>query len=211
MRVRLRGMVSAVLVFALALPPAHAALYTWIDRSGLVNVSNLPPPDGVRVTNVTPAVPPEIAAGYEAARAAARRAEVEALAERVRQLEVEAEAASRLQSPPPVQYVPVPVPVAIPAPVPVLYQPEPVAQPAAGCDPSWLGCTDWWNPGFYPGSVVVVTVPQYRRGAGHGGHGGRFGPGRRPALPGHATAYTAFNPVNPVAPPMLTSFGPRRR
>jgi hypothetical protein len=24
-------------------PPAHADVYTWVDRAGLVNVSNLPP------------------------------------------------------------------------------------------------------------------------------------------------------------------------
>src|SRR5439155_26380625 len=32
---------------------AYADIYTWVDASGATNVSNLSPPEGVRVTRVT--------------------------------------------------------------------------------------------------------------------------------------------------------------
>ena len=75
----------AVLAGMVGLQPAQADVYTWVDASGGVNVSNLAPPAGVRVTNVIAASTPKTT--NDDAREAARDAEVQALKERVRQLE----------------------------------------------------------------------------------------------------------------------------
>ena len=83
----LRATLPVVLAGTFGLQPAHADLYTWVDASGGVNVSNLAPPEGVRITNVIPASP----TATHDAREAARDAEVQALTERVRQLEGEIE------------------------------------------------------------------------------------------------------------------------
>ena len=81
----LRVTLPALLAGTFGLEPAHADLYTWVDASGGVNVSNLAPPEGVRITNVIPASP----TATHDAREAVRDAEVQALAKRVRQLEDE--------------------------------------------------------------------------------------------------------------------------
>jgi Domain of unknown function (DUF4124) len=82
----LRAALPVVLAGTFGLQPAHADLYTWVDASGGVNVSNLAPPAGVRVTNVIPASPPKTTT-YDDAREAVRDAEVQALTKRIRQLE----------------------------------------------------------------------------------------------------------------------------
>src|ERR1700688_2126151 len=82
----LRAALPVVLAGTFGLQPAHADLYTWVDASGGVNVSNLAPPEGVRITNVIPASPPKTTT-YDDAREAARDAEVQALTKRIRQLE----------------------------------------------------------------------------------------------------------------------------
>jgi Domain of unknown function (DUF4124) len=91
MRTRLlRAALPAVLAGTFGVQPAHADLYTWVDPSGGVNVSNLAPPEGVRITNVIPASPPKTTTRDDA-REAARDAEVQALTKRVRQLEDDVE------------------------------------------------------------------------------------------------------------------------
>src|SRR6266581_7624250 len=65
---------------------AHADIYTWVDASGSINVSNLAPPDGVRVTSIMHASAPA-ATSDETDRDAARQAKTQALEDRVRQLE----------------------------------------------------------------------------------------------------------------------------
>jgi len=141
---------------------AHADIYTWADASGVINVSNLSPPDGVRVISVARTAPEAAGARENAAREAARRAETQALEERVRQLE--SEAAARRQPPPQVIYP------TIPAAPPMQYWSEPAptsvqyvsiaASPAYNqtCDPGWLGCSLGWYPGFYPSVVYVRDV-----------------------------------------------------
>jgi hypothetical protein len=161
--------------FAAALGPAlaHADIYTWTDASGRVNVSNLDPPDGVRVTNVVH-VNPEDKAREDAALNAARQAEMQSLAERVRQLQDEVEL-SRHQMPPPIDYRPVALP-----PPPAQYSTDWAAPPAqypvsaaspaySGCEFEW-NCGSWW--GGYPVSVVVVRAPNFRRFRPV--HGGRY-------------------------------------
>jgi hypothetical protein len=165
----LRVAVPAILAGVLALPVAHAEIYTWIDASGGTNVSNLPPPDGAKVTKVQHSLPPEIAAREDAARDAARRAEAQALTERVHQLEDEAALAAsraplpdyRPAAPPPVvQYI------VEPQPAPMQQAIE-TARPQSlygygGCDPTWWGCGLSWFPGVYPASVIVVRSPGFR-------------------------------------------------
>jgi hypothetical protein len=82
----LRAALPAVLAGAFWLPAAHADVYTWVDASGGVNVSNLAPPERVRITNVIPASPPK-STTRDDPREAVREAEVQALTKRVRQLE----------------------------------------------------------------------------------------------------------------------------
>src|SRR5215471_16772237 len=76
---------------------AHADIYTWVDSSGALNVSNLTPPDDARVLKVV-----------HTDDAAARKSETQALADRVKQLEDEVAMATRQ---PPPSYAP-PPPVA---------------------------------------------------------------------------------------------------
>src|SRR3984893_1678700 len=82
----LRVTLPVVLASTFGLQPAYADVYTWVDASGGVNVSNLAPPEGVRITHVIPASPPKTTTRDDA-REAVREAEVQALTKRVRQLE----------------------------------------------------------------------------------------------------------------------------
>src|SRR6476646_8224997 len=90
-------------ICACALLPqlARADIYTWKDASGRINVSNLAPPEGARVTNVVrERAPAASSPRSDAIRSAARDAEVQALEERVRQLQDEV-ALARRQAPAP--------------------------------------------------------------------------------------------------------------
>ena len=206
----LRIALPLALAATLGVPSAHADIYTWVDASGGLNVSNLPPPDDARVIKVTRDTPPP--AGSDA----------QALAERVKQLE--AQVAMR-PMPPPADYAPPPVQYAQPSPTIVQYFVESAPQQAqyappqyyapqydstdywagnytgnwAGntwCDPNWLNC-GWgpygWAPGFYPPSVIVVNTPNPKRG--RPGNGFNFGH-RPPTRPPIVSPFT----TNPVAP-----------
>ena len=83
----LQATLAAVVAATFGLQPAHADVYTWVDASGGVNVSNLAPPEGARITNVVPASSQKTTTRDDEAREAARDAEVEALTKRIRQLE----------------------------------------------------------------------------------------------------------------------------
>ena len=160
----LRIALPVALAGTFGLQRAHADIYTWVDASGSINVSNLAPPDGVRVTKVMHASAPT--AAEEAARDATRQAETQALAERVRQLEDEIELARR-QVPPPADYRPAPLPPVIQYivnPAPALTQYAVIEAPPTntGCDPIWLSCGFAWGPVFYPASVFVLRAPTFR-------------------------------------------------
>ncbi len=168
----LRASLPAILAVTFGLPLAHADIYTWVDGSGSVNVSNMAPPDGVRVASVMHESAPAIAARAEAAREAARQAEVQALAERVRELEDDVELARR-QAPPPVDYRAIPPPVIqyFVIPPPAQYALNPPLPANTGCDPAWTDCGLWGIPGIYPTSVVVLRAPNFRQfHPGRGGH-----------------------------------------
>jgi len=169
----LRAALTAMLALAGALPLAHADIYTWTDDKGRVNISNVEPPEGARVTSVlreNKALTAANEAAREAAREALREAEVRALAERVRQLQAEVELARR-PAPPPVA---APTPVFVPyggdfAPPPVQYINIVNATPSGGgtgggCYSGWPDCTFGWYPGgFYPVSVVFPRERHFRR------------------------------------------------
>jgi hypothetical protein len=163
----------AVLASAAAPHPASADIYTWVDASGVVTVSNLVPPEGVRVTNVQ-ATSIEAAAAAAAARESARAAEVAELIERVRQLEREVETA-RSAPPPDVLYPATPpiVPQVLAAPY------ADAVSPPSGyvCDQSGVCWPPWAAAPIYPASVVVlggggkrVHHHSFRDGRRSGGH-----------------------------------------
>ena len=169
------AVLPAILAGMFGVQLAHADIYTWVDASGTVNISNLAPPEGVRVTNVIHASVPKTTARADTARDAARDAAVQALAERVRQLQEEVELARR-QMPPQVEYRAIPEPPAMQygfdiAPPPVQYAVNAAPAASAGCDPAWVGCGLWWGPSIYPASVVVLRAPNFRRF--YPVHGGR--------------------------------------
>lgn len=174
MRTRLlRASLPAVLAATFGLQLAHADIYTWVDASGTMNVSNLAPPEGVRVAKVLHASAPATATRADAARDAAHQGEVQALAERVRQLEDEVELARR-QAPPQAEYRSTPAPpvvqyIVMPPPPQYAVNPAPSVNP--GCDPAGFECGLWGIPGIYPTSVVVLRAPNFRRfHSGRGGH-----------------------------------------
>ena len=191
---RILRTVVAVAVAAFAISPALADIYTWLDPSGTINVSNLPPPEGAKVTNVVRERAPEALSQEDAAREATRLAETQALGERVRQLEQEL--ALALRPPPPADYRPDYRADYPPAPTVVQYFITEAAQPVADypvsqtapyagwCDPTWSGCG--FVPGFYPASVIVVPASNGRRGRPpfHGpGSGPPHSPGRPSPVP----------------------------
>ena len=236
----LAPVLRVVLPFALAgmlgVQTAHADIYTWVDASGALNVSNLPPPDDARVIRVTKETPPAAGSGAQA------------LAERVRQLEAQVAQAQR-PLPPPVDYAPPPMPVQYPQYAPPVVQYIFEASPApqysapqysppqyyapqydstdywagnytgnwagnAWCDPNWLNC-GWgpygWAPGFYPPSVIVVNASNPKRGR----PGSGFNPGHRPPTRPPIVQPFATSPVSPLnmslVPPLGTSIAAPRR
>ncbi|MEO8741407.1 MAG: DUF4124 domain-containing protein [Casimicrobiaceae bacterium] len=156
------------LALGLAAGCAQADIYTWVDATGMVNMSNVAPPDGVHVTKVTHDSPPPIVPLRDVAADAAQQAQVQALAARVMQLEYEAEF-SRRQVASVATYVPPAAPMYIPQYVDNDQQPS-----NNGCDPSWNQCGGWWGPGFVPTTVFVVNSPRFRRSPPFHG-GGKFG------------------------------------
>ncbi len=166
----LRTLLPLALGLSFGLQAAQAAIYTWTDASGRVNVSNLAPPEGTRVTSVVPESPP-VAPGTSIADDAARRLEVQALADRVRQLEFDAQFAQRQPAPVATYQAP---PVATYQMPPVQYSEFPPAYadtPDLGCNPSWAGCGNWWMPFGYGYPIVVVQSPfRHARPIKGGGH-----------------------------------------
>jgi hypothetical protein len=174
-----------VLAGSLAASLAHADVYTWTDKTGRLNVSNIAPPDGVEVTSVIHEDPPTPA--MLAARDAAHAAELEALNARVAQLQDEVERARE----------PAPAPVRVVTPPPVVQYvfntAPPPAQYAApqlaydGCNPSWYGCAFGYPAFGYPASVVVLRTPAFPRFHRFGHE--RRAPMHRPMPAGHSRTF----------------------
>ena len=94
----LRLALAVIFGFAAGSELARADVYTWTDAKGIVNVSNLAPPEGARVDKVVQDVaravaPPSVPAPPSIDPLA--QAEVQVLATRVRQLEYEIDFAKR--------------------------------------------------------------------------------------------------------------------
>lgn len=201
----LRVALAVALAFTFGLRSAHADIYTWVDETGVINVSNLAPPDGVRVINVMRASPPSAAGD-----AAARQAQTQALTDRVQQLEDEV-ALARPQAPsapyapvvlppPVVQYV-----IAPPVVQYVINEPAPID---TSCDPYWAGCAFGSAPLFYPTSVVVVRPPGFGHGRPpHAGQG--FAPPSGPTSLIQPLATPIVQPlVGPQVPPLIPALRP---
>ena len=151
----------------LAYSSAQADIYSWVDASGKLNLSNQPPPEGARITNVY-REDPAARAHAEASRAASAREELRALNARVAELERALENAREVQArppePAPVAYVPAP-----PAPAAyasamaqtIIAPPVPAYSPYfPNYDCAWVGCFSPGSFGFYPSGVVVVNAPE---------------------------------------------------
>ena len=170
--------IIAAVAAALGATAAHADIYTWTDKSGLVNVSNLPPPEGARISKVVKETPKD-PAREAAARESARQAEVRALNERVQQLQDQVEQARRDVPPPVAMIAPPMMPAydnfAPPAPyiVNVVQAPAPAYPAGGGCAYSWGDC-GFGLSGFYAPSVVVVRGRNPR----HGGGSPQYGTGQ---------------------------------
>jgi hypothetical protein len=188
-----------LLAMLLAAPAARADIYTWVDASGTLNVSNLAPPTGVQVINVVvhhdpPPAPP---APPNAALDAARDAEVQALNARVDALRDEVEQAHRRMAAQADYWS------AAPPPQAEVYDAgdtagygydAPVTQVSMGCDPSWWGCAYGWNPyGAYAYPVVIVAANARNVRRGNGVHPAPV----RPPYHGHSMG----PPTHAMGPP----------
>ncbi len=142
---------------------ASAEIYAWIDPSGAVTYSNLPPPPSARVFDVIKETPPPTPEA-QAAADAAYRARMKELDERLQQMEREI-AMTRQPM--------------MPAPQPYPYEPSnagyaPPPSYGPGCDPEYFDCGGWYGPAYY----VTGFGPyghRFRRGEFH--HHRDFGGG----------------------------------
>jgi len=156
---------SAAMLFgalgALLLPAlASAEIYGWVDPSGSVTYSNLPPPKNARVIEVIqeePPLDPSVIAQAKAAADASHQAQLQALNDRIHALERQVQQVQH-QPPPP------------PAPYPVAS--APIA--SAGCDAEYFDCDLWSGPAYY--TVGTLAPWSFRRhfdgfnGHFHGSH-----------------------------------------
>jgi len=175
--IRLLPCTLALLAGALGLPCAHADVYKWVDESGRMNVSNLPPPEGAQILSVAATIP-KTAAQIEADREAARRAEILALNDRVSRLQEELDQSRRQAppmgygAPPAMAYMPPPGPqFSSWAPPPAPYYDDTPAQVTMSCEWPYNCGGGWgnWNSWGYPPTVVVIGGNDFRRGNPHRG------------------------------------------
>jgi hypothetical protein len=185
---RARGpaaLAAAVLgaLLAAALPAvASAEIYGWVDPSGTVTYSNLPPPRDAKITDVihdTPMSPQAIAE-------AARRSEISALNDRIRLLELELARTQRE----------------------VVEYPGPPPGPAGvGCGPDgYSDCNPQWGP-YYTTGFLYGTGDRGRRDY-RGEPRGR-GHDNRPPRPAHHGSAPSARAVPIAASPNRSSLGPR--
>ena len=170
--------VLALVAGLILMPVASADVYVWVDAGGKTNVSNLAPPDSAKVTTVIHSVP-RTAAQEEAAKAAAQRAEMQVLNDRVAALQEQLEQSKRdaafvpaaAFAPPPVVYAPPPQYANWAPPPPVQYVQDTASYGAWGCDSPWNTCG--FGFGSWPYVAIVVN---------DGGNGRHFhrSPGKGP-------------------------------
>ena len=130
---------------ALAPSAAMAEIYGWVDPSGSVTYSNLPPPKNARVIDVIEETPPPTPQAQAAAEAA-HEAEMRALNERVRQLEQELQLTRYDSAPPAPPY---------PTVAPPSYGPPPSYASYGPCfDSEFFDCGWGGGPIYYTVGVV---------------------------------------------------------
>ena len=134
MLARLHNAAATALLFGLlAAGAAHADIYTWVDASGVLNVSNLNPPAGATVTSVVKSVAPALPADNTTPEQAAA---MQALSWRILQLQAQVADAQRPVAPAIVNNVyvsPSPAPATVQyAQLGYTYDTPPQATP--GCD-----------------------------------------------------------------------------
>ena len=161
--------------------PAAAEITGWVDSSGSVTYSNLPPPKGAKVIDVIEEVPSTPQS--QAAAAAAHDAQMQSLNARVQQLEWELRQSAMAPAAPPS------------APYPV------ASAPSYGpdCDPGFFDCGVWNGPAYY--SIGVPYWPYYRPRAGfhnrgafpHPPHSGPPFRGSAPMAVGFSSHRTAMS------------------
>jgi hypothetical protein len=135
------ALITALLAAAFSTVTSAQQIYGWTDSNGVVTYSNLPPPKGVKVTDIIPDTP----LSPQAVQDAARRSEISALNDRIRLLEFE-QARSKREV--------------------VDYPPEPAQLLSAGCSPDANNdCNSQWGPYYSVGFLYGSGV---RRD--HGGH-----------------------------------------
>jgi hypothetical protein len=156
------GQLAAVVLGVLGvLVPSLAAaeMYCWVDASGSVTYSNLPPPKEARLLEIIPEEPPLEPARVAQAKALAdeaRQSQMQALNDRIRQLEQQVELTQR--QPPPA----VPYPVA--------------SGPASTCDSEFFDCGGWAGPYYTVGYLAPGSFRHRPFGHHHGDHGAPHAP-----------------------------------
>jgi hypothetical protein len=130
----------AVVLALLASAAAQAEILGWVDAAGNVTYSNLPPPKDARVIDQIKEVP--VDAQAQAAAATLHQSQMQALNDRVRDLERQLNQSQH----------------AAPS---VVYAPPPPAA-GAGCDSQYYDCASWDGPIY-----TTVGLPYLRPGRHH--------------------------------------------
>jgi hypothetical protein len=142
--------------------PARAEIVGWVDDSGHVTYTNMAPPKGAKVVDRIAEDPadtrPQVATG------AAAQAQLQALNDRVRDLEQQLHQGSSAPAPwDQTAYAPPP--------------PGPLAP--RGCDSAYYDCDLWAGPPVYTLYTYARGVGYYRQHGEHRFHGGQGGRGGR--------------------------------
>jgi hypothetical protein len=171
---------------ALAPSAAMAEIYGWVDPSGSVTYSNLPPPKNARVIDVIEETPPPTPQAQAAAEAA-HEAQMRALNERVRQLEQELQL-SRYDSAPPAPPYPS---VAAPS-----YGPPPYTASYGPCfDEEFFDCGWGGGPVYYTAGVVPFWGVRHHHHHDHDhDRDGRFDHGFHRFQPGSGGPHFGASP-----------------
>jgi len=150
----LRWLAALAALAALGFSTAVCAqqIYGWTDANGQVTYSNLPPPKGVKITDIIADKP----LSPQAVQEAARRSEISALNDRIRLLELE-QARNRREV--------------------ADYPAQPAPPLAAGCGLDGYGdCNSQWDPVYTTGLLYGTGIRRgydgrnFGRNNGHRGH-----------------------------------------
>jgi len=138
----LAGLAGALALLAGA--PAQAEILGWVDAAGNVTYSNMPPPKDARVIDQIEEEPvdPQALARAQAAAAALHASQLQALNDRVRELEQQLKQNQR-------------------AAAPVIYPVAPPVPPGINCDSQYYDCGAWDGPVYYTIGLPFVLPPRH--------------------------------------------------